>query len=349
MKLQNVIKKNNNKVYNPYILAEAGVNHEGDINKAIHLIDLAADGGAHGIKFQTYKADKIAAKKSPYYWDLKSEKTRSQYLLFKKYDKFWKKEYEILANHCLKRKIEFISTPFDLESAKFLNDIMDVFKISSSDITNKILIDYICNFNKPILLSTGASNLIEIKNAVKWIKQHNVSLGLLHCILNYPTKNSNANLGMIQDLKKEFPNDTIGYSDHTLPGEMDVLLYSVLFGAKILEKHFTFDKNLKGNDHYHSMDINDLKIFKKKLSSLKSITGSFKKKSLVSEHKSRLNARRSLYAKKNIKKGQIITISNVIAKRPASGISPSRIDKVIGKKTIRNIIKDDLIKFKDLK
>ena len=349
MKLQNVIKKNNNKVYNPYILAEAGVNHEGDINKAIHLIDLAADGGAHGIKFQTYKADKIAAKKSPYYWDLKSYKTRSQYLLFKKYDKFWKKEYEILANHCLKRKIEFISTPFDLESAKFLNEIMDVFKISSSDITNKILIDYICNFNKPILLSTGASNLIEIKNAVKWIKQHNVSLGLLHCILNYPTKNSNANLGMIQDLKKEFPNDTIGYSDHTLPGEMDVLLYSVLFGAKILEKHFTFDKNLKGNDHYHSMDINDLKKFKKKLKNLKQLTGSLKKYSLKSEEKSRLNARRSLYAKKNIKKGEILSIDKIIAKRPAYGISPSKIDKILGKKIKKSIKKDSLIKLNNLK
>ncbi len=349
MKLQNVIKKNNNKVYNPYILAEAGVNHEGDINKAIHLIDLAADGGAHGIKFQTYKADKIAAKKSPYYWDLKSEKTKSQYLLFKKYDKFWKKEYEILANHCLKRKIEFISTPFDLESAKFLNEIMGVFKISSSDITNKILIDYICNFNKPILLSTGASNLIEIKNAVKWIKQHNISLGLLHCILNYPTKDSNANLGMIQDLKKEFPNDTIGYSDHTLPGEMDVLLYSVLFGAKILEKHFTFDKSLKGNDHYHSMDINDLKVFKKKLKNLKKLTGSFKKFSLKSEEKSRLNARRSLYAKKNIKKGEILSMDKIIAKRPAYGISPSKIDKILGKKIKNSIKKDSLIKLNNLK
>ena len=349
MKLSNVIINNNNKFYEPYIIAEAGVNHEGDIKQAIELINLAADGGANGIKFQTYKADKIAAKKSPYYWDLKSEKTKSQYLLFKKYDKFWKKEYELLANHCLKKNIEFISTPFDLESAKFLNELMTVFKISSSDITNKILIKYICSFNKPILLSTGASNLDEIKDAVNWIESSEVPLGLLHCILNYPTINSNANLGMIIDLKKHFKKATIGYSDHTLPGEMDILIYSTLMGAKIIEKHFTHNKKLKGNDHYHSMDINDLKIFKKKLSSLKSITGSFKKKSLVSEHKSRLNARRSLYAKKNIKKGQIITISNVIAKRPASGISPSRIDKVIGKKTIRNIIKDDLIKFKDLK
>ena len=129
---------------------------------------------------------------------------------------------------------------------------------------------------------------------------------------------------------------------------MDVLIYSALMGAKIIEKHFTHDKKLSGNDHYHSMDINDLKLFKKKLSSLKSITGSFKKKSLVSENKSRINARRSIYAKKNIKKGQIISISNIIAKRPATGISPSKIDKVIGKKATRNIIKDNLIKLKDL-
>ena len=348
MSLSNVIINNNNRFYEPYIIAEAGVNHEGDISQAINLINLAADGGADAIKFQTYKADKIAAKNSPYYWDLRSEKTKSQYLLFKKYDKFWKKEYELLANHCLKKNIEFISTPFDLESAKFLNELMNVFKISSSDITNKILIEYICSFNKPILLSTGASNLDEIRVAVNWIESRNIPLGLLHCILNYPTINSNANLGMIIDLKKNFTNATIGYSDHTLPGEMDVLIYSALMGAKIIEKHFTHDKKLSGNDHYHSMDINDLKLFKKKLSSLKSITGSFKKKSLVSENKSRINARRSIYAKRNIKKGQIISISNIIAKRPATGISPSKIDKVIGKKATRNIIKDNLIKLKDL-
>ncbi len=349
MKLSNIIINNNNKFYDPYIIAEAGVNHEGEIKQAINLIDLAADGGAHGIKFQTYKADKIAAKKSPYYWDLKSEKTKSQYLLFKKYDKFWKKEYEILATHCLKKNIEFLSTPFDLESASFLNELMSVFKISSSDITNKILIEYICTLNKPILLSTGASNLNEIKVAVNWIESRNIPLALLHCILNYPTINSNANLGMIIDLKKQFTNATIGYSDHTLPQEMDILIYSTLMGAKIIEKHFTHDKKLKGNDHYHSMDINDLKLFKKKLNDLKLVTGSFKKKSLISEHKSRLNARRSLYAKSNIKKGQIISMNNIIAKRPASGISPSRIEKVIGKKTTRNIKKDDLIKLKDLK
>ncbi len=348
MSLSNVIINNNNRFYEPYIIAEAGVNHEGDISQAINLINLAADGGADAIKFQTYKADKIAAKNSPYYWDLRSEKTKYQYLLFKKYDKFWKKEYELLANHCLKKNIEFISTPFDLESAKFLNELMNVFKISSSDITNKILIEYICSFNKPILLSTGASNLDEIRVAVNWIESRNIPLGLLHCILNYPTINSNANLGMIIDLKKNFTNATIGYSDHTLPGEMDVLIYSALMGAKIIEKHFTHDKKLSGNDHYHSMDINDLKLFKKKLSSLKSITGSFKKKSLVSENKSRINARRSIYAKRNIKKGQIISISNIIAKRPATGISPSKIDKVIGKKATRNIIKDNLIKLKDL-
>ncbi len=349
MKLSQVIKKNHNKVYNPYIIAEAGVNHEGDIDIAIELINLAADGGANAIKFQTYKADKIASKISPYYWDLKSEKTKSQYMLFKKYDKFWKKEYEKLYNHCLKKNIEFISTPFDLQSAKFLNDMMSSFKISSSDITNKILIDYICEFNKPILLSTGASNLSEINMAVKWITSKNIPLGLLHCILNYPTRNANANLGMIKDLESKFPNLTIGYSDHTLPGNMDNLLYSSLLGAKIIEKHFTHNKSLKGNDHYHAMDINDLKIFKKKLSNLKTLVGSFNKKSLKSERVSRLNARRSIYASKNINKGQIISLKNIIAKRPGLGIPPSDVDKVVGKKAIKIIKKDELIIYKNLK
>jgi len=349
MNLSEIIKKNNNKIYNPYIIAEAGVNHEGKMDIAIDLINQAAYGGANAIKFQTYKADKIASKKSPYYWDLKSENTKSQYLLFKKYDKFWKKEYEKLYTQCVKKNIEFISTPFDLQSAKFLNEMVSTFKISSSDITNKILIDYICDFNKPILLSTGASNLNEIYQAVNWIQKKNVPLGLLHCILNYPTKNSNANLGMIKGLKNKFPELTIGYSDHTMPGNMDNLLYSSLLGAKIIEKHFTHNKLLNGNDHYHAMDVNDLKILRKKLYNLKLLVGSFNKKSIITEKRSRLNARRSIYASKIIKKGESISLKNIIAKRPSAGISPSKIDKIMGKKTTKLIKKDELIIYKNLK
>ncbi|HXB39630.1 MAG TPA: N-acetylneuraminate synthase family protein, partial [Bacteroidia bacterium] len=152
-----------NEIRNPYVIAEAGVNHEGSMDLAKRLIDEAQEGGAHAIKFQTYKAETIASKDSPYYWDISKEPTRSQFELFKKYDKFWKKEYEELKKHCDKAGIEFLSTPFDAESAKFLNELMPVFKISSSDITNFPFIELQCSFNKPIILSTGASHLWEVQ------------------------------------------------------------------------------------------------------------------------------------------------------------------------------------------
>jgi len=219
----------------PYIIAEAGVNHEGDMKLAKRLINEAKEGGAHAIKFQTYKAETIASKNSPSYWDLNQEPTTSQYELFKKYDKFWKKEFEELKNYCDKAGIEFLSTPFDIESAKFLSELMDVFKISSSDITNKPFIEYICDFGKPIILSTGASCLNEIKEAVSWIETKGNQVALLHCVLNYPTKDTDANLGMIKGLYKAFPNHIIGYSDHTLPKDMKVLEIAHLLGAKIIE------------------------------------------------------------------------------------------------------------------
>ena len=154
----------------PYIIAEAGVNHEGSMDLAKRLIREAKTGGADAIKFQTYKADTIASKNSPSYWDTSKESITSQHELFKKYDKFWKDEFYELKNYCDEIGIEFMSTPFDKESAEFLNDLMNVFKISSSDITNKPFIEFICDFGKPIILSTGASSLDEINDAVTWIK-----------------------------------------------------------------------------------------------------------------------------------------------------------------------------------
>ncbi len=341
--LQNKNRGKDNFFKRPYIIAEAGVNHEGNIDTAIKLIKLASDGGADAIKFQTYKAEKLASKNSPSYWDLNSESTTTQYKLFKKYDNFWKKDYELLHTHCQKNNIEFISTPFDEESASFLNDLMPVFKISSSDINNKIFINYICEFSKPIILSTGASNMPEIRQAVTWIKKYNIKLALLHCILNYPTKDINANLGMILDIKDEFENLIIGYSDHTLPKDMSTIVYSTLLGAEIIEKHFTHDKNLAGNDHYHSMDINDLINLRKKLDEIVSIVGSLKKHSISSEKLSRTNARRSLVASKIIKKGERFSYKNITYKRPGIGVSPSNVEKVIGKIALFDINKDDIL------
>jgi len=275
MKIKEIFKKKNlnNNFIKPYFIAEAGVNHEGDIDKAKLLIELAKKGGADAIKFQTYKANLIASKNSPSYWDLKQESTKSQFELFQKYDKFWKKEFEILKRVCDREGIEFLSTPFDKTSALFLNDLMHTYKISSSDLNNYDFIKYICRFKKPIILSTGASDIKEIKKSAKLITNKNIKLCLLHCILNYPTKDKDANLGMINGLKNEFKNILIGYSDHTKPKNLKILEYAALLGARVIEKHFTFNKKLPGNDHYHAMDFKDLINYNKKISNIQKIIG----------------------------------------------------------------------------
>ena len=332
----------------PYLIAEAGVNHEGNMEIAKRLIDEAAEGGAQAIKFQTYKAGTIASKHSPAYWDTSKEPTLSQYELFKKYDRFWKAEFEELKKCCDQRGIEFLSTPFDAESAHFLNDLMSVFKISSSDITNKPFIQLICGFGKPIILSTGASEINEIDEAASWIEPHKNPLALLHCVLNYPTDDENANLGMIFDLKKRYPDKIIGYSDHTLPKEMKVLEIAALLGARIIEKHFTYDKSLPGNDHYHAMDKKDLQRFIKNLSEVETLLGSFDKVSLQSEESSRKNARRSLIASQFIPMGKVIDENDLTFKRPATGISPREVDRVIGAKASRDIDEDSVLQWEDL-
>ena len=337
------------KIMMPYIIAEAGVNHEGDFDLARRLIDEAAESGANAVKFQTYKAETIASKYSPAYWDLSKEPTKSQFSLFKKYDGFWKNEFEQLKSYCDIAGIEFMSTPFDTESATFLNELMDVFKISSSDITNKPFIEFICEFNKPIILSTGASFVNEIDEAVGWIENKNVPVALLHCILNYPTDNTNANLGMITDLLNKYPDKLIGYSDHTLPNNMKVLEVATLLGARIIEKHFTHDKNLEGNDHYHAMDKEDLKGFINSMEKVLSIIGENKKFSLESELPARENARRSLIAACDIPVGETITVDHLTWKRPGVGISPKDIEKVIGRKTIGEIFEDEMLTWEKLK
>ena len=332
------------KISQPFVIAEIGVNHEGKMDLAKRLIDEAKEGGADAVKFQSYKAQTIAQKDSPSYWDTTKESTTSQFELFKKYDKFWKTEYEELKVYCDSAGIEFLSTPFDIESAKYLNDLMDVYKISSSDITNKPFIQYICEFNKPIILSTGASYIEEIEEAVYWVDAYGNQLALLHCVLNYPTEDANANLGMMLDLKKRYPEKIIGYSDHTVPGDMKNLEIAALLGAVILEKHFTHDKALPGNDHYHAMDKQDLKLFRSNFERNLGVIGGFDVTCLECESPARKHARRSLVAAKDIGRGKVISEDDLTWKRPANGISPRDIDSVVGKIAVVDIEEDSAIK-----
>ncbi len=329
----------------PYVIAEAGVNHEGSMDLAKRLIDEAAEGGAQAIKFQTYKAETIASKDSPYYWDINKEPTRSQFELFKKYDKFWKGEYEQLARHCEAAGIEFLSTPFDVESANFLNELMPVFKISSSDITNLPFIEHLCKFGKPIILSTGASYAWEVQQAVETIERFGNRLCLMHCVLNYPTEDQNAHLGMIKDLIRRFPDHVPGYSDHTLPKDMEVMKIATLLGATVIEKHFSHDKTLPGNDHYHAMDKEDLKHFWSTIDRTFELLGSFNLTALPGEDKARANARRSLVAARNIPVGKTIDRDDLTWKRPAHGISPRNINEVLGKKAVAEIEEDSVMKW----
>ncbi len=336
----------------PYFIAEIGVNFENNFQRAKKIIRLAKEGGADAVKFQSYKAEKIACKNSPYYWDLKEVKVKSQYKLFKKFDKFGFKEFNLLKKYCDKLKIDFLSTPFDLEAVDYLDDLVPFYKVASADLTNYPLIKKICEKNKPIVLSTGASNQKEIYDVLKFIKKNNkkINVILLHCVLSYPTDNKDANLNLIKNFKKTFKNKIIGYSDHTLPDEnMIILTKAYQNGAWVIEKHFTDTKGLKGNDHFHSIDKKDLIKFRKNIDLLNKIDGVSKKREVLkSEKKSRINARRSIVARNNISKGEKFTFNNLIMKRPGFGISPTKIFKVIGKTARKNISEDSIINFKDI-
>ncbi len=343
--------KNNNLnsiLDDPYIIAEVGVNHENSIDTALDLINLAKEGGANAVKFQTYKAETLASKNSPAYWDTSKEKTLNQKELFKKYDSFNEEEYVKLSEFCKKVDIDFLSTPFDTTAVTFLNPLLKYFKVASADITNYELLKKIAYTRKPVILSTGASYLNEINSAINFLYENgSKDIILMHCILNYPTSDQNANLNMISSLKKEFPNNLVGYSDHTLPSmDMINIVAAYTLGASVIEKHFTHDKSLPGNDHYHAMDVNDLKMLKKKLKTVKEIMGSLSEKTAIpSETIARHNARRSIVAKKNLKKGDVISKDNIICKRPATGIYASEYFNIIGMKMVKDAEEDTILEW----
>lgn len=329
--------------FKPYVIAEIGVNHEGDIKLAKALIEKAASGGAHAAKFQSYKAGKIASKHSPAYWDTTKESTDSQYKLFKKYDAFGEAEYRELAEHCDDVGIDFMSTPFDLDAVDFLSPLVPAFKIASADITNIPLIRKCASVGKPLILSTGAASLPEIEHALNVSRTAGaVDIAILHCVLNYPTPEDHAQLGFIKTLRRIFPDTVVGYSDHVVPdATISSLEVATLLGATILEKHFTHDKSLPGNDHYHAMDSEDLKNFFIKAKKYeRMIDGAGK--DLSYEIAARKHARRSIVAATSVRTGEVLTEDNLIAKRPGHGISPIHWDDVVGR-TVTTDIEEDMI------
>ena len=337
----------------PYVIAEAGVNFYDTaklrgvtpLEEAMHYVDKAKEAGIDAIKFQSYKANTIASKNSPAYWDTTKETTQSQYELFTKFDSFGEEEYRALYEHCKKVGIDFMSTPFDYASADYLDDMVDIYKISSSDLSNLPFITHIAKKGKPIYLSVGASYLSEVEQAVRTIREtgHN-QIALLHCVLSYPCKNEDANLRIISTLKRIFPDITIGYSDHTLPDDtMTILTTAYLLGAEIIEKHFTLDKSLPGNDHYHAGDPED---FRKAISNFRlvnTVLGQSEKTVLPCELIPRREARRSLVLTRDMKKGEVITETDLIAKRPGTGISPTYQNIVIGRALLQDCPEDTVL------
>lgn len=341
-----------------YLIAEIGVNYYdiakqrkiSNLEAALLMCDEAKRAKVDAVKFQTYKAGKIASKYSPSYWDLNEESTKSQYELFKKYDSFGENEYKTISEHCKEIGIEFFSTPFDFDAADYLDKYMDFYKISSSDITNIPFIKHMARKNKPILLSTGASTLEEIQKAVETIRELNdKELILMHCVLEYPTPKEHANLYRIRTLKQEFPNLEIGYSDHTKPElGFDVLMSAYLMGAHIIEKHFTLDKSLPGNDHYHAMDVDDALRIRNKIEQLDVVCGNGEIEYLQSEAQARKNARRSIVLTRNINKGEILKEDDLVFKRPGTGIPPFEFASVIGKKVNKFLEEDSILQWDDL-
>lgn len=337
----------------PYLIAEMGVNfydtarqmNISPLEAAKLYIDKAAEAGIDCAKFQSYKANTIVSKKSPAYWDTTKESTKTQYELFLKYDSFGEKEYRELCEYTHSKGMQFISTPFDYASADYLYDIVDFYKISSSDLSNIPFIKYIGAKGKPVCMSLGASYLSEVDEAVRALKEVGCKdIVIFHCVLSYPTDPSNANLRIIETLKKDFPDIKVGFSDHVAPDEtMMTLATAYLLGANVIEKHFTLDKTLPGNDHYHSGDPEDFKKAVANFRWIDKVLGSPEKTVLDCEMVPRREARRSLVLTRNMKAGEVIKKEDLMPKRPGTGISPQYMDIVVGRKVLKDLEEDTIL------
>jgi len=331
---------------NTFIIAEAGVNHNGNIELAKKLIDVAVKAGADAVKFQSSKAGKsisIHAQKADYQKKT-TDTSESQLDMIRKLELDEGAHEELLA-YCRSRNIQFLSTPFDLDSIDLLNKLgLEIFKIPSGEIINLPYLRKIGALKKEIILSTGMADLGEIEDALDvLIKAGTVreNSTVLHCNTEYPTPIEDVNLRAMLTIKAAFPGIQVGYSDHTQG--IEVTVAAVAMGATVIEKHFTLDKNMEGPDHKASLEPDELKTMVHAIRNIEKALGNGIKKPSPSEMKNKLIARKSIVAARNIRKGEPFTEESLTVKRPGTGISPMRWDEMIGQVAQKDYEKDELI------
>ena len=328
------------------IIAEAGVNHNGDIAKAKALIDKGAEAGVDFVKFQTFKAGNLVTKqaKRAAYQDKNTQDNDSQYEMLKKLE-LSQAVHQELIDYCAQKGVQFLSTGFDFESLEFLAGLgITIAKIPSGEITNLPYLRKIATLFPEVILSTGMATITEIKDAVKVLTDNGISkdkITILHCNTEYPTPMEDVNLKAMLHIQREL-GVPVGYSDHTLG--IEVPIAAVALGATVIEKHFTLDKTLPGPDHKASLEPEELKAMVMAIRNIeKAIGGSGLKEVSKSEAKNKPIARKSIVATKTIKKGDLFSVENLTVKRPGTGISPMQWHNVIGKTAKKDFEEDDLI------
>ena len=331
-----------------YVIAEAGVNHNGNVDTALKMIEMAKECGCDCIKFQTYKTENLVTKTAPkaQYQVQNTKNNDSQFSMLKELELSYS-DFFALKKYCDEVGIDFMSTPFDKESVELLEKLdVKSYKISSGDVTNKPLLEYIASKNKPIIVSTGMCTLDEVEEAVDWIEQvGNKSISLLHCTSNYPTPIEEVNMKAMLTLGRKFPY-AIGYSDHTKGILIPAM--AVAMGAKIIEKHFTLDKNMDGPDHQASLDVTELKEMVGTIRTIELAMGNGVKVPALSELSTRNVARKSIVLKKDMKRGDVITSDDLEIKRPGNGIAPKYMEQLLGKVLKRDIQADELLRYEDM-
>lgn len=325
------------------VIAEAGVNHNGDFNIAKKMVDAAKEAGADYIKFQTFEASKLVVKNAEKadYQKRSGNSEESQHEMLGKLA-LTKENFIALRNYCVDIGVGFISTPFDLESIDFLEELnMDFWKIPSGEVTNLPYLEKIGKTGKKVVMSTGMCDIHEIKAALETLEKNGVGeIILLHCNTEYPTPYEDVNLKAMKYIEG-MTGKKVGYSDHTLG--IEVPIAAAALGAVIIEKHFTLDKNMKGPDHNASLEPSELQRMVKSIRNIENALGNAEKEPTISEKKNISIARKSIVAKKMIKKGEIFTENNITTKRPGIGISPMKWYEIIGTKAKRDFEEDELI------